>query len=260
MKIVAYIRTSNLYRTQHGSGHEAQENACREWAEKQKPSEFLVFKDLVVSGTIPYSRRKGMVAALGSLGRGDILVCYKRDRLGRDVVDLAMLQKEVEKKKASIYSLAGEGNGNTYEDEFMRHVIDSASAYELNMIRKRTKEALRSKAQRNELTGRTIFGCKIDPMGFHLMPHEQEFPILMEIYKIADQGVSPYKISRILQKRGLYCRENGPFDHTAIITILGNRLFTFERFRSESFSKYLKEMEIYFPYEFVDYLPCEKQA
>jgi site-specific DNA recombinase len=254
MKIIAYIRTSNPLRTQGGVGHEAQEFACREWAEKQNPSEFLVFKDLSVSGTIPYHKRKGMVSALSHLGPGDILVCYKRDRLGRDVIDLAMLHREVAKKKASIFSLSGEGNGDTYEDEFMRTVIDSAATYELNMVRKRTQAAMRLKAQRNEIVSRTPFGCKEDPTGFRLMPHEREFPILMELYKLIDQGYKPCRASTILFRRGLYSRRNGPFTYDSVIQIEKIRLHNLERFRSESFSKYLKDMNIDFPYEKVDHI------
>jgi DNA invertase Pin-like site-specific DNA recombinase len=245
MKIVAYIRTSNAFRTEHGFGHDVQEQACRRWAESFPGSEFLVFRDLVVSGSIPFTRRKALCAALRELGRGDVLVVYKRDRLGRDLIDMALLQKTVARMGARIFSLSGEGNGDSYEDAFTRSIIDCASEYERNMIRKRTQAAIRIKVQRNlKISGEVQFGCQLAPDGVHLMPHPSEFPTLLEMYRLYDLGLSPCKISTKISKQGLYSRSGGPWHDSCVIRLIKMRQTHTERFLNPTFLCHLREMNL----------------
>ena len=44
-----------------------------------------------------------------ALGKGDVLIVAKRDRLGRDVLNVAMFERLAERKGARIVSAAGEG-------------------------------------------------------------------------------------------------------------------------------------------------------
>src|SRR5580692_4976502 len=59
---------------------------------------------------------------------------------------------------AVVRSSAGEGNGSTPADEFMRGVIDSAARYERALIRARTKAALAAKSAKGERVGAVTYG------------------------------------------------------------------------------------------------------
>ncbi len=112
--------------------------------------------DQGVCSVTPIEGRPALGAALASLreyGAG-ILVCAKRDRLSRDVVLTAMVERAVQACGARVVSAAGEGNGDTPADGFMRTVVDGAAQYERALIRARTREAaLAAKSARGERVG-----------------------------------------------------------------------------------------------------------
>jgi len=85
-----------------------------------------------VCSVTPIEERPALCAALASLpehGAG-LLVVAKRDRIARDVVLAAMVERAAAGNGAQVASAAGEGNDYTPADAFMRTVIDGASQYE----------------------------------------------------------------------------------------------------------------------------------
>ena len=107
--------------------------------------------DAGVSGGLPLEKRPALLQAVGGLRRGDALIVAKRDRLGRDVLHVAMTQRLVERKGARIVSAAGEGSDDdTPTSRLMRQIIDAFAEYERAVIGMRTSAALQAKKARGE--------------------------------------------------------------------------------------------------------------
>jgi hypothetical protein len=51
------------------------------------------FTDAGLSGGLALEQRPALLAALDALGKGDVLIVAKRDRLGRDVLNVAMFER-----------------------------------------------------------------------------------------------------------------------------------------------------------------------
>src|SRR5437764_1306819 len=93
----------------------------------------------------------------------DLLLVAKRDRLGRDVIEVAMIERLITKRGARIVSAAGEGTENDDPSGIlMRRLIDSFAEYERLIIRARTRAALAAKRRRGERISRFA------PFGYQL--------------------------------------------------------------------------------------------
>lgn len=156
---IAYIRVST---TDQKLGESAQRTQISEWARAANVtiSDKCWFVDAGVSGASDIADRPALGAALHALRehKAGVFVVAKRDRLARDVGVAASIERAVRASGASVVSAAGEGNGDSPADQFMRGVIDLASQYERALIRSRTKAALRAKAAKGECIGQVPFG------------------------------------------------------------------------------------------------------
>ena len=216
MKIYAYLRVSTDQQVESGAGLSAQEDACRKWADKHGVAISGLFIEEGVSGSANLDRRPALMQAMGTLGKGDVLVIAKRDRLGRDPIIVAMIEAGVERKGAKVVSAAGEGtdaNGPSYI--LMRRMIDAFAEFERNIIRRRTKDAMAAKKARGERTGFVPFGFQLcDGNKIELNPHEQG--ILQQIRDLRLQGMSGRKIAAELNRRGIFNRGGALWNHASI--------------------------------------------
>ena len=78
--------------------------------------------------------------ALAAEGAGVLLVA-KRDRLARDIVVGAVVERLVEREGARVLSADGTGNGDRPEDQLMRNLVASFATYaESGVMRRRGLE------------------------------------------------------------------------------------------------------------------------
>ena len=171
----------------------------------------------------PIEQRPALGAALANLralGAG-VLVVAKRDRIARDVVIAAMVARSAAVSGARIVSAAGEGNGNTPGDQFMRTIIDGAAEYERALIRARTKAALAVLRARGESTGAPPYGFRLGEDGKRLEPDPKEHETLVAVRELRAAGLSFRAITREAEARGLLGRTGRKFTIQAIFTMVG---------------------------------------
>jgi site-specific DNA recombinase len=216
---VCYIRVS---KDEQRLGPEAQRAAVEAWAAREGVQVAAWHVDQGVCSVTPIDGRPGLVAALASLrGHGaGVLVVAKRDRLARDPVLTAGVERAAVAAGASVQSAAGEGNGSTPADEFMRGVIDSASRYERALIRARTKAALAAKSARGERAGAIPYGYRLAVDGAHLEADDAEQAVLAVVGELRAAGLSHRAIVAELGARGLVSRAGRPFAKTQITRML----------------------------------------
>jgi DNA invertase Pin-like site-specific DNA recombinase len=162
---VAYLRVSTDKQADSGLGLEAQRASVTAAAARLGLELREVHVDAGVSGSLSIAGRPVLMAAVGTLRRGDVFLVAKRDRLGRDVILVAMIERLIAKRGARVVSAAGEGTDNEDPSNvLMRRLIDSFSEYERLIIGARTKSALAAKRARGERVSR------FPPFGFAFGP------------------------------------------------------------------------------------------
>src|SRR5688500_10555308 len=206
---VAYVRVSTADQAASGLGLEAQRHAIEATAARLGLNVGGIFPDAGLSGGLALEHRPALLAALEALGAGDTLVIAKRDRLGRDVLHVSMIQRLIERKGARVVSAAGEGT----EDDgptsiLMRQIIDAFSEYERALIRARTRAAMAAAKKRGQRVGRIPFGMALGDDGRTLVPSEDERAILAEIHRLRDRGFALFSIAEELNARGWRNRQN----------------------------------------------------
>ncbi len=201
---VAYLRVST--EDQH-LGPEAQRAAITQWASRAGVTVAAWHTDAGVSGASELPDRPALAAALVDLAaRGaGVLVIAKRDRLARDVVVAATIERAAARHGARVISADGVGNGDTPADQFMRTILDGAAAYERALIRARTRAALAAKRARGERAGTVPWGYRAVEGGA-LVPEPAEQAVAARALALRAAGLSLRRIVAALAAEGLCSR------------------------------------------------------
>lgn len=225
MKIIGYIRVSTEYQAESKHGLDAQTFAIEKYASQSKSELKEIFRDEALSGSLSLERRPGMLNAINSLNKGDLLVVAKRDRLGRDALVMAMIEAAVKRKGAKIISLAGEGTENDDPTGMlMRRMIDAFSEYERLIIGLRVSAALQAKKRKNERVGYIPYGFQLSENGIHLTENYSENILLQEMQLLRKSGISIRGIAKNLNDRNLLNRGGSKWNHSSILRVCIERM------------------------------------
>ena len=162
MKAVAYCRVSTDEQAESRAGLEAQLHAVTQHCQKNGWQLVGTFTDAGVSGAAALDKRPGLLDAVNAVTRGGVLLVAKRDRLARDVVACAVVERMVKKRGGRVMSVAGEGTDNDDATSvLLRRIVDAFSEHERLVIAARTRAALQAKRRRGERAGRVPFGYQL---------------------------------------------------------------------------------------------------
>jgi DNA invertase Pin-like site-specific DNA recombinase len=112
----------------------------------------LVFTDHGVSGT--KTSRPGLDKALNALERGDVLIVFKLDRLGRSVLHLSDLLTRFKNDGIHFYSMAEGVNTTTSGGRMVFHLFSTIAEFERDLIQERTICGLNAARARGKKLGR----------------------------------------------------------------------------------------------------------
>lgn len=212
---IAYLRVST---SAQELGPEAQRSSIEAWAAREGVSIVAWHVDAGVSGASAIEARPGLCLALADLrshGAGALVVA-KRDRVARDVVVAATIERAATAAGARLVSADGTANGDTAADAFMRVMLDGAAAYERGLIRARTKAALGVKKARGERVGTIAYGFRLAADGVRLEQDDAEQGVLSVVAELRASGLSQRAIVAELEVRGVVSRAGKPFGQTQI--------------------------------------------
>ena len=230
LKAVPYYRVSTDEQADSGAGRDAQHDACESWSRRLGILLAGPCVDDGVSGAAPLDRRPGLLDALAVLGKGDILLVAKRDRLGRDPIVVAMIEAAVQRQGGRVVSAAGEGTeGDDPTSVLMRRIIDAFAEYERLIIKARTRAALAAKKRRGQRTGGVPLGSDLvddgarskagHPIALAANPGEQETVAMIRLYR--EEGRSLRAIADELTAKGVPTKAGlARWDHSTVRKIL----------------------------------------
>lgn len=218
MKAIAYIRVST--EEQH-LGPEAQKAAIEKWCEYNKAELIEIHEDRL-SGGSQIEDRPGLLAALDAVKThgADVLIVAKRDRLARDVVLSAMIERLVNRDGAKVVSSDGVGNGDGPESQLMKHIIDAFAQYERAIIRARTSAAMQTMRRQRQYTGGNVrYGFKKGVDG-RLVEIDKEQRVIRMVRKYREIGTGLRRIANTLNAAGYRSRTGGQFQAVQISNML----------------------------------------
>lgn len=105
-----------------------------------------------LSGT--YQERPGLTQALEVVRKGDILVVWKLDRLGRSLAHLVHLVNELKEKGVGFKSLQENLDTTSGVGKLVFHLFASLAEFERELIRERTQAGLAAARARGRRGGR----------------------------------------------------------------------------------------------------------
>ena len=133
----------------------------------------------------------------------------KRDRLARDVIVGAMLERLAERLGAQVVAADGVGNGDGPEHQLMRRLVDALAEFERAVIGARTKAALAVLKAKGMRTGGIPYGYRLAEDGQMLEPDPQEQQIVKIVRKLRSAGKSLRFIAETLTRQGFETRTRG---------------------------------------------------
>lgn len=208
-KAIGYVRVSTDQQRESGLGLEAQRQSIQEASERLAAASLEIFEDSGLSGTLELAKRPGLLDAVAALGKGDVLLVARRDRIGRDVVNVALIEREVERRGARIVSAAGEGSeleGPT--GGLVRTILDAVNAYERAVIALRTRAALRAKKARGECAGNVPWGWRAE--NGKVVPNHAERAIAQAARELRGRGLTYRAVMERLASIGIKGRTGRP--------------------------------------------------
>lgn len=159
MNAIAYLRCSTDEQADSHAGLDAQRHSIEQHCQKHGLILSSIHTDAGISGAAGLHARPALLDAIAATTRDSVLIVSKRDRLARDPIVSASIERLIGKKHSRIVSAAGEG---TSDDEpssvLMRRMIDAFAEHERLIGKARTKAALRAKRVRGERAGRIPYG------------------------------------------------------------------------------------------------------
>jgi DNA invertase Pin-like site-specific DNA recombinase len=220
-RAVAYVRVSTQDQAESGLGLEAQQLSIQTAAARLGLTVAESFNDAGVSGGLPLEQRPALLAALDTIRAGDVLLVAKRDRLGRDVLNVAMIERLVERRAARVVSAAGEGSDDdSPTGKLMRQIIDAFAEYERAVIRARTKSAMGVAKKQGRRVGHVPFGKRVASDGRHLEDDSFELMILDRIRWFRARGFTLDDIAKELNQAGFAHRQGRPWKPSFIGQLL----------------------------------------
>ena len=176
-KAVAYLRVST---EDQALGPEAQRASIEAWAARQGVMVATWHTDQGISGAAAIEDRPALLAALRDLEDqgAALLVIAKWDRVARDVMIAAMVERMAERLGARVVSADGVGAGDGPEAALMRSIVQAFAAYERALIRIRTSAAMRALRARGQWAGEIPFGFHLAEDGKTLMEDREEQTVI----------------------------------------------------------------------------------
>lgn len=213
---VVYTRVSTACQAYEGVSLAAQEAVSRRWCAAQGLEVLAVFTDAAVSGGAEIADCPGLLDALAAVKEhGCALVAHKRDRLARDVVRAATLERLVSDAGGRVLTVEGvQGDGP--EALLMKTITDAFAQYERALISSRTRAALHHKKAKGERVGCLPRGFVVAADGKTLVQDAAEQRVLQLVRELRAQGMTLKAIAARLEAQGVLNRKGRPYHLVAV--------------------------------------------
>ncbi len=198
-RAVIYSRVSTEEQVKHGFSIETQLNTCAEFAEREG---YCIVQTFIEEGKSAKDLNREQVQKLikfcdNPKNKINAIIVWRIDRLSRFNVDYHGTIRPMLLRHGITLLSATELNVNTIEGDYMRNMMMCNAEYELSLIRFRTKENMKTIAEKG------LMPCKA-PIGYKNF-HEKIDDKVIKKSIIVDETTAPYiKRAFKLYSTGMY--------------------------------------------------------
>jgi DNA invertase Pin-like site-specific DNA recombinase len=218
-RVIGYRRVSTDAQTESGAGLDAQLTTIEGIAARLNLPLAAVHDDCGFSGSLAVEQRPGLLAAIDMLRAGDVLAVSRRDRLGRDALHTAMIQRLIERRGARIVS-PDAPDTNDPASRLLTQLLDAFAEFERQIIRQRTRSAMAAARSKGRRVGHIPYGSKVASDGRFLEPNPQEVAVLKQVHHWRVRGVTLHGIAELLNEAGVPTRHGRRWAASAIGQLL----------------------------------------
>ena len=113
----------------------------------------IIYEDKISGAKID---RPELSKALSYLRKGDTLIVWKLDRLGRSIKHLIEIINNLENRKISFKSLTENIDTTTSSGKFIFHLFGALAQFEKDLIQERTRAGLKAAKDQGRIGGRPV--------------------------------------------------------------------------------------------------------
>lgn len=235
--IAIYSRKSKF--TGKGESIQNQIELCKEYAIKNFSVEkFLVFEDEGYSGSNSNRPKYQELLEEARIGNFHILICYRLDRISRNISDFTYLVEMLNKNDISFISIRENFDTSTPIGRAMMFIASVFSQLERETMSERIKDNMYSLAKGGRwLGGRTPTGFISKEVIYYdennnkrrlfkLSPNDNELQLVKRLYDKYIELGSLSKLEAWTTKNNIKTRNNKSFDKSILSFILSNPVYT----------------------------------
>lgn len=150
-----------------------------------------IFTD-VISGS--KAERKGLKECLTFARKGDSIVIYKLDRLGRSLKELLTLVEDLQKKGINLIITSQSIDTSTSSGRLMLQMFGMIAEFERELIRERTMVGLKSARVRGRIGGRSkaLTGQQVENLKAIYETKKVSIKEMCEMFKIKKPTLYKY--------------------------------------------------------------------
>lgn len=237
MNIAIYSRKSRF--SQSGDSIENQVQLCKDYAERYDYNDatFIVYEDEGFSGK--NTNRPKFTELMNDIKNKkiDVLMCYRLDRISRNVADFSATLEILEQYNVSFVSIKEQFDTSTPMGRAMIYIASVFAQLERETIAERVRDNMIELAKNGYwLGGTTPLGYKSIPLNyidndmterkmFKLENDEDEIKIVRLIYDKYIELKSMSKVETYLIQNNIKTRKNGFYSVSSIHFILTNPVY-----------------------------------
>lgn len=235
MKAAIYSRKSKF--TGKGESIENQVQLCREYCVKHGIEIFDVYEDEGFTGANINRPEYQRMLKDAKKKRFDMLICYRLDRISRNIVDFSTLVTDLQEHDISFISIREQFDTSTPMGRAMMYILAIFAQLERETTQERIKDNMYQLARTGRwLGGKTPIGFKSEAISFYddnmkvrklykLVPISEEINTVKQLFKKYIELGGVYKLQGYCYKNGLKSKQGNNFDIRSLENILANPVY-----------------------------------
>ncbi len=236
MKTAAIYTRKSKY-TGKGESIDNQIKVCKEHLARNAINSFLIYEDEGFSGkNIERPKFQAMLRDAKDK-KFDILICYRLDRVSRNIADFAALIQELEKYNISFISVSEQFDTSTPMGRAMMYIASVFAQLERETIAERIKDNMLELAKTGRwLGGRTPTGFESTPITiydnelnerkmFMLTPVKEELKLVKLLFDLYLEKKSLSQVVKYLLSHNIKTRMDNDWTKTNVASILNNPVY-----------------------------------
>ncbi|QXM06066.1 recombinase family protein [Crassaminicella indica] len=251
MKAAIYSRKSKF--TGKGDSVENQVQMCKEYAKMHEITSYIIYEDEGFSGGTTNRPMFQQMLKDARSKKFDILICYRLDRVSRNIADFARLIEELQEYNIEFISIREQFDTSTPMGRAMMNIAAVFAQLERETIAERIRDNMLELAKSGHwLGGQTPLGYKSKKITYldaefkqrsmyQLSPIKEELQIIKLIFDKYLETKSLSQVSKYLLSNNIKGKNGGDLNKKSIHNILTNPVYV--KSNDEVFD-YLKHLGI----------------